>query len=84
MQLATIESTQTAITKRGQTVIPAVIRKRHRIEEGDTLVWIDDGESIRVIPVPKNPLRSLRGMGKGEGLLEKLLEYRTEERQRER
>ena len=30
---------QTAVTKRGQTVIPAAIRKRYHIEEGDSLVW---------------------------------------------
>ncbi|MGH8628392.1 MAG: AbrB/MazE/SpoVT family DNA-binding domain-containing protein, partial [Gammaproteobacteria bacterium] len=44
---------QTTITKRGQTVVPAPIRKRYHIEEGDSLVWIDDGETIRVVPVAR-------------------------------
>lgn len=75
---------QTAVTKRGQTVIPSSIRKRHRIEEGDRLIWIDEGESIRVVPVPSDPIRALRGRGRGEGLGEKLLAARREDRERER
>jgi len=73
---------QTAVTKRGQTVIPALIRKRYRIQEGDHLVWLDDGQTIRVVPVPADPIRALRGSGRGEGLVEKLLAARDEDRQR--
>lgn len=74
---------QTAVTKRGQTVIPASIRKRHQIQEGDYLVWIDDGEVIRVIPVSQDPIRALRGSGRGEHLVERLLIARQEDRSRE-
>lgn len=74
---------QTAVTRRGQTVIPAPIRKRHHIEEGDHLVWVDDGESIRVVPVPRDPIAALRGIGRGENLLDKLLVTRKEDRARE-
>ena len=75
---------QTAVTKRGQTVIPAPIRRRYHIREGDRLVWLDDGESIRVVPVPPDAVRALRGVARGEGLLEHLLSARREERERER
>lgn len=75
---------QTTLTKRGQTVVPAPIRKRHDLREGDRLVWLDDGQTIRVIPVPEDAIRALRGLGRGEGLVEKLLEARREERNRER
>ena len=75
---------QTSITKRGQTVVPAIIRKRYAIQEGDHLVWIDDGQTIKVIPVPADPIRALRGRGQGEKLLEALLKSRQEDRQRER
>ncbi|GAB4454694.1 MAG: hypothetical protein Fur0044_49220 [Anaerolineae bacterium] len=75
---------QTAVTKRRQTVIPAPIRKRYQIEEGDYLVWIDDGEMIRVIPVSRDPIRALRGSGRGEPLLERLLAARQEDRSYER
>ncbi len=74
---------QTAVTKRGQTVIPASIRKRYRIQAGDYLVWLDDGQTIKVVPVPADPIRALRGCGRGERLLERLLTARREDRRRE-
>ena len=74
---------QTAVTKRGQTVIPAPIRERYQIRAGDHLVWLDDGESIRVVVVPADALGALRGSGRGERLVERLLNARSEERNRE-
>ena len=73
---------ETAVTKRGQTSIPAAIRKRHQICEGDRLVWLDDGAAIRVIPIPADPVAALRGVGRGEGLLGRLLASRVRDRQR--
>ncbi len=73
---------QTSVTKRGQTVIPAAIRKRYHIEDGDQLVWLDDGEAITVVPVPRDPIQALRGRGKGERLVERLLREREKERER--
>ena len=57
---------QTAVTKRGQTVIPATIRRRYQITGGGHLVWLDDGETIRVVPVPADTVSSLRGRGRGK------------------
>jgi AbrB family looped-hinge helix DNA binding protein len=74
---------QTAVTKRGQTVIPAPIRKRYHIQEGDTLVWIDDGASIRVVPVAQDAISALRGSGRGEELVKRLLATRREDSRRE-
>lgn len=74
---------KTKITRRWQTVIPADIRHRYQISEGDTLVWLDDGQMIRVVPVPAEPLATLRGRGKGERLTAKLLESRRKDRERE-
>lgn len=68
---------ETMVSKRGQTVIPALIRKRHGIQEGDRLVWLDDGQSIRVIPVPADALKALRGRARGEPLLATLLTSRA-------
>lgn len=76
------DSMQTSVTKRGQTVIPAAIRKRYQIKDGDHLVWLDDGETIKVVPVPADPIRALRGRGRGEQLTEQLLATRTEDRKR--
>ena len=40
------------ISSKGQTVIPVEIRQRHALTEQSRLAWIDDGSSIRVVPVP--------------------------------
>jgi AbrB family looped-hinge helix DNA binding protein len=74
----------TTVTKRAQTVVPAAIRQRHNIQPGDTLAWVDDGEMIKVVPLPQDPIRALRGCAKGEALVQRLLASRQEERERER
>lgn len=74
---------ETIVSRRGQTVVPAAIRIRYKIKDGDQLVWIDDGETIRVIPVPADPIKALRGSGKGQNLTAKLLEERRKDRERE-
>ena len=71
----------TTVTRRGQTVVPASICRRHNIQPGDQLAWIDDGETIKVISVPQDPIRALRGCAQGEALLDRLLTSRQEERQ---
>ena len=67
------------VTKRGQTVVPAPIRKKYGIRQGTTLVWIDTGETIKVIPVPENTLKVLRGIARGEGLVKKLFKERKKD-----
>jgi AbrB family looped-hinge helix DNA binding protein len=74
---------QTSVSKRGRTVVPAPIRKRHGIKAGDQLVWIDDGVSIRVVPAASDPLHALRGIAKGENLFVRLLEDSHAERGRD-
>jgi AbrB family looped-hinge helix DNA binding protein len=74
---------ETAVTKRGQTVIPAAIRRRYYIRQGDRLVWLDDGETIRVVPVSADAVTALRGRGQGERLVERLLAAQREDRRRE-
>jgi AbrB family looped-hinge helix DNA binding protein len=69
----------TTISSRGQTVVPAEIRARHHLTEQSRLAWIDDGETIQVIPISaKNPFG--RGIAKGMKLWEGILKDRTEER----
>jgi AbrB family looped-hinge helix DNA binding protein len=74
---------ETTVTKRGQTVIPAPIRKRHHIREGDRLAWIDDGVTIRVVLVPADPVAALEGSARGERLVERLLAERRQDIRRE-
>lgn len=70
---------RTTVTKRAQTVVPAAIRERYGIKGGDYLEWIDDGQVIKVIPIPADPIEALRGCAKGEKLVEKLLDSRQED-----
>ena len=74
---------RTTVTRRAQTVIPAAIRKRYGIKGGDFLEWVDDGQIIKVIPIPADPIKALRGCARGEGLVERLLEARRKDRERE-
>lgn len=73
---------KTTVTERGQTAIPAALREKFGIRSGMQLEWLDDGQIIKVIPVLDDPLRALRGRGRGEGLTAKLLKARQEERER--
>lgn len=40
------------------------------------VVVIGDGKTVRFVEVPADPLKALRGIGRGEGLRERLLEER--------
>jgi AbrB family looped-hinge helix DNA binding protein len=66
---------QASVTKRGQTVIPASIRKRYQIQEGDRLVWLDDGQAIEVIPVPADSIVAALAIQKNAILLHKGPEF---------
>lgn len=71
---------ESTVTSRGQTVIPVAIRKRYQIQTGDHLVWLDDGSTIKVVPVPGDPIAGLRGHGTGRKLVEALYAQRRQER----
>lgn len=67
---------ETTLTERGQTVVPAEIRKRYDLKKGDKLIWLDTGKTITVIPVPSDIVAALEGSGKGYKLTERLLAER--------
>ena len=58
---------QSTITSRGQTVIPAEIRKLFHLGPADRLQWIVGADGIRVTPVAANPIVAFRGSGKAGG-----------------
>jgi len=69
----------TTMTRRGQTVVPAEIRQRFHIQSNAKLEWMTDGDSIRVIPLPSDPIRGARGIARGTGLMRALMETRKQE-----
>ncbi len=71
---------RTTVTTRGQTVIPARVRRAHRITPRTRIEWIDDGQTIRVVPLPEDPIAAARGTAKGLRVV--LLRDRKRERQR--
>jgi AbrB family looped-hinge helix DNA binding protein len=73
----------TTVTKRGQTAIPAKIRKKYGITPSTKLEWIEYTEGVLlVIPHPKDPISHFRGSSK-KGLAKALLKIREEERKLE-
>jgi AbrB family looped-hinge helix DNA binding protein len=74
---------RSTITQRGQTVIPAEIRRRFNLTPAQRLEWIVEPDGIRVVPVASDPIAAFRGRGKG-GSTARLVQDRREERERER
>jgi len=74
---------RSTVSSRGQTTIPAEIRKKYGIKGKSKLQWIDEGKIITVVPVADDPIASFRGKFKGKGLMEAFLEGRREERERD-
>ena len=79
-----MQSAQSTITRRWQTVIPAQMRAHLQVNEGDKLIWLYDGQSVRVVRLPVDPVKALRGNGRGERLVERLLAERAREKQHAR
>jgi AbrB family looped-hinge helix DNA binding protein len=73
---------RTKVTVRGQVSIPAPIRRQFRITANTTLEWIVEGNTVRLIPLPDDPLAAFRGSGKG-GTVKKLLADRRRDRTRD-
>ena len=73
---------RSTVTKRGQTVIPAAVRHQFNITPSDRLEWIVEENTIRVVPVKKDPVAAFRGRGKG-GTTARLLEERLADREHE-
>ncbi|MBA4366645.1 MAG: AbrB family transcriptional regulator [Desulfobacterium sp.] len=73
---------KSTITSRGQTVIPAEIRRRFKLNPSKKLEWIVDQDGIRVVPVIEDPINAFRGRGKG-GSVKRLLHDRKRDRVRE-
>ncbi len=70
---------RSTITARGQTVIPAAIRKQFHLSPSDRLEWLVDQDGIHVVPVIDDPIQAFRTQGKG-GAVSRLLEDRADDK----
>ena len=73
---------RTKVTKRGQVSVPSQVRKKLKIGPDTQLEWMVEGATVRVIPLPSDPIRAFRGSGK-KGMVKRLLKDRRQDRQRE-
>jgi len=71
----------TKVTKRGQVSVPSQVRKKLKIGPDTQLEWVVEGATVRVIPLPSDPVRAFRGSGK-KGTVKQLLRDRRQDRQR--
>lgn len=54
-----------AVSIRGQTVIPAEIRKKYGIKVKSRVEFVDTGEEIILVPLPDKPFEDSYGILKG-------------------
>ncbi len=73
---------ETTLTERGQTAVPARIRRDFHLKSGQKLEWSEAGGVICILPVPKDPIKAFRGSSKTKRLGSALLKYRRQDARR--
>ncbi len=74
------------LSKKGQISLPAALRRRFGLKQGDRLGIEEKGDTIVLKPLPEHPLLNMKGKFKAEGqtkLTVLLLQERQKERKRE-
>jgi bifunctional DNA-binding transcriptional regulator/antitoxin component of YhaV-PrlF toxin-antitoxin module len=75
---------KTKLTKRGQTVVPAQIRRRFNLGKSSTLQWMIEGDLITVLPIPDNPAQAMKGALKGQISFGEFMADRQRDREMEK
>jgi bifunctional DNA-binding transcriptional regulator/antitoxin component of YhaV-PrlF toxin-antitoxin module/predicted nucleic acid-binding protein len=47
------------VTRQCQTTIPLEIRRKYKIDEGDSVIYVDLGDHVAMLPVPKHSVKEL-------------------------
>jgi AbrB family looped-hinge helix DNA binding protein len=71
---------KTRVTSKGQTVVPAPIRKKFNMGPKSRLVWSVKSNVIEVTPLPVDPIKFLRGFTEDRPLRPALLRRRREDK----
>ncbi|MGH7901797.1 MAG: AbrB/MazE/SpoVT family DNA-binding domain-containing protein [Thermodesulfobacteriota bacterium] len=50
------------ISEKGQLVIPKKLRIKYGLKANSQVEWVDTGQGLVLIPIPKDPVKSSRGM----------------------
>jgi len=72
------------VTVKGQVLIPGDIRKRHHIDPGSEVRFVEYGNVVCIVPVVTDPVAAAWGMlPPGPSLADELLEERRRDKARE-
>lgn len=73
---------RTRVTERGQVSIPSAIRRQLGITPDSEVDWVVEGDAVRLVPIPADPVRALRGSGR-RGAVGRLLADRRRDAARD-
>ncbi|MGD0621876.1 MAG: AbrB/MazE/SpoVT family DNA-binding domain-containing protein [Thermacetogeniaceae bacterium] len=71
------------VSSKGWIVIPKRLRDRYNIQPGGKVMLSEVEGSLKIMPLPKDPVQDFRGILKGTSLLTELLDSRKEDNARE-
>ncbi len=72
------------VSQKGWIVIPKIFRQKYDLKPGDQVRIVDYGGVLAVVPLPKDPIGTLRGMlADGPSLTADLMAERNQAKQNE-
>ena len=72
------------VSSKGQVVVPSEFRKRYNLKPGSKIEFLDNGNEIVLIPLPRDSFKASYGILKGKGITTRdLIEFRRKERKKE-
>ncbi|RPI73636.1 MAG: AbrB/MazE/SpoVT family DNA-binding domain-containing protein [Desulfobacteraceae bacterium] len=78
-----MEIISSKVTSKGQVVIPKRLREKYGIRSLTAIRWIEKDQGILMVPESEDPIKAVRGMLKGSGILQAYLKEKKIEKQRE-